>query len=127
MLRVLIIDAYAPFRHALKTALVAVCPSIHLREAGSGPEGLQIASEQTPHIVCMDIHLPGEDGFDIATQLTALCPQISLIIITSSDLPEYRQAALRAGATHFVSKGEETLADILKIISEFAATPAAGS
>ena len=127
MLNVLIIDAYAPFRRALKTILAAECSSIRLREAGSGPEGLQKASEETPHIICMDIHLPGEDGLDIATRLTALCPQIALIIITSSDLPEYRQAALKAGATHFVSKGDETLTDILKIINDFVASPAAGA
>ena len=116
MLNVLLIDAYGPFRRALKTALIAGCPSIRLREADSGPEGIWMASKETPHIICLDIHLPGEDGLAIATRLTALCPQSSLIIITSSDLPEYRQAALQAGATHFVSKGDEILADILKIV-----------
>ena len=126
MLNVLIIDAYAPFRRTLTAALAAACPFIRMREARSGPEGLRMAAEETPHIICLDIHLPGEDGLDIANQLTALCPQICLIIITSSDLPEYRQAALRAGATHFISKGDETLADILKIIGDCNASPAAG-
>jgi DNA-binding NarL/FixJ family response regulator len=64
----------------------------------------------------MDIHLPGEDGLEIATRLAVLCPVCSLIIITGSDLAEYRLAALQAGATHFVSKGDETLVDILKIV-----------
>ena len=127
MLNVLIIDAYAPFRRTLTTALAAECSAIRLREASSGPEGLRKASQETPHIICMDIHLPGEDGLDIATRLTALCPQTSLIIITSSDLPEYRQAALQAGATHFVSKGDENLADIMKIISDFSASLTTGS
>lgn len=126
MLNVLIIDAYAPFRRTLTTALVAECPSIRLREARSGPEGLRKASEETPHIICMDIHLPGEDGLDIATRLAALCPQISLVIITGSDLPEYRQAALQAGATHFVSKDDENLADILNIIKNFNSSMTAG-
>ena len=116
MLNVLLIDAYGPFRRALKDTLIAAYPSIRLREADSGPEGLRKASEETPHIICLDIHLPGEDGLDIATRLTGLCPMSSLIIITGSDLPEYRQAALQAGATHFVSKGDETLVDILKIV-----------
>lgn len=127
MLNVLLIDAYRPFRHALKTALIAERPSIRLREADSGLEGLQKAAEETPHIICMDIHMPGEDGLDIATRLVSRCPQVSLIIITSSDLPEYRQAALQAGATHFVSKGDETLADILKIVRGCVASPAAGA
>ena len=116
MLNVLLIDAYGPFRRSLKDTLIAAYPSIRLREADSGPEGLRKASEETPHIICMDIHLPGEDGLDIAARLTTLCPMSSLIIITGSDLPEYRQAALQAGATHFISKGDETLVDILKIV-----------
>jgi len=126
MLDVLLIDAYGPFRRALKTALLAECPSIRLREAGSGPEGIRKAAEQTPHIICMDIRMPGEDGLAIATRLAAQCPQVSLIIITGSDLPEYRQAALQAGATHFVSKGDGTLADILKIVKGFVAPPPTG-
>ncbi len=124
MLNVLIIDSYGPFRSALKNALTAECPSIHLREAASGPEGLRKASEKHPHLICLDIHLPGEDGLDIATKLTSLCPQVTLIIITGSDLPEYRQAALQAGATHFVSKGDETLADILTIVKDLGQSPA---
>ncbi len=125
MVNVLLIDAYGPFRRALKTALIAAYPSIRLREAGTGVEGLQKASEETPNIICMDIHIPGEDGFDIASRLAVHCPHVSLLIITSSDLPEYRQAALQAGATHFVSKGEETLADILTIVERLATSPAA--
>jgi DNA-binding NarL/FixJ family response regulator len=127
MLNVLIIDAYDPFRRALKTALLAECPSVCLREVDSGPKGLRRASEEPPHIICMDIHMPGEDGLGIATRFTALCPQASLIVITGSDLPEYRQAALQAGATHFVSKGDETLEDILKIVRDFLASPPAGA
>ena len=123
MLNILIIDAYGPFRRALKSTLIAECPSIRLREAGSGPEGLRKAFEEDPHIICMDIHLPGEDGLDVASRLTAHCPQVKLIIITGSDLPEYRQAALQAGATHFVSKGDETLADILEIVKGFLDAP----
>lgn len=126
MLNVLIIDAYGPFRRSLKTALIEECPSLCLREAGSGPAGLRMALEDTPHIICMDIHLPGEDGLEIATQLASLFPQVSLIIITSSDLPEYRQAALQAGATHFVSKGDETLSDIQGIVRGLIGSPAAG-
>ena len=124
MLNVLIIDAYGPFRRALKMALIAECPSICPWEAASGSEGLRKAAEDTPQIICLDIHMPEEDGLDIATRLAALCPHTCLIIITSSDLPEYRRAAMQAGATHFVSKGEETLPAILKIVSDFAASAA---
>ena len=127
MQNVLIIDAYGPFRRALKTVLVAEYPAICLLEASSGPEGLRKASEKSPQIICMDIHMPGEDGLEVATRLTALCPQVTLIIITSSDLPEYRQASLQAGATHFVSKGEDTLADVLAIVKSAVAPPAGGS
>jgi DNA-binding NarL/FixJ family response regulator len=127
VLNLLIIDAYDPFRRALKSALLAECPAVRLREANSGPEGLRRASEEPPHIICMDIHLPGEDGLGIATRIAALCPQASLIVITSADLPEYRQAARQAGATHFVSKGDETLADILEIVRDFVASPHAGT
>ena len=119
MASVLIIDAYGPFRRALRSALAAECPSIRLWEAGSGAEGMRLAVEKKPQIICMDIHIPAEDGLEVAAGLSFLCPQAPLIIISGSDLPEYRQAALHAGATHFVSKGAETSADILAVVKNF--------
>jgi len=60
----------------------------------------------------MDIKLPGENGFDVTRRIKALYPDIKVVILTSHDFPEYREAARAYGAYHFLSKGSSTAEEI---------------
>ncbi|MGZ3539371.1 MAG: response regulator, partial [Thermodesulfobacteriota bacterium] len=56
-------------------------------------------------IVFMDIRLPGENGLELTKKIKQNYPDIIIVILTSYDLPEYRQAALKRLADCFVPKG----------------------
>jgi DNA-binding NarL/FixJ family response regulator len=61
----------------------------------------------------MDIDLPGEDGLELTRKIKATHPETPIIILTSYDLPEYRQLAYERGANNFLVKGSSTLGELI--------------
>jgi len=64
----------------------------------------------------MDIKLPGESGLELTKKIKDQYPNIPIIILTSYDLPEYREAASHYRANHFLSKGSATKEGILSLV-----------
>jgi YesN/AraC family two-component response regulator len=91
-------------------------------EARDGSEALKKVSAFDPDLIFMDIKLPGQSGLELTKRIRHTNAEVKIIILTSYDLPEYREAARVGGANHFVSKGsckaEEILALVETIISE---------
>jgi len=61
-----------------------------------------------PKIVFMDVRLPGENGLELTKKIKKIkknYPDIIIVILTSYDLPEYRQAVRESMADYFVPKG----------------------
>ena len=56
----------------------------------------------------IDIRLLGESGLELTKKVKANHPEIVVVILTSYDLPEYRQAVLLSKADHFVTKDSPT-------------------
>jgi DNA-binding NarL/FixJ family response regulator len=114
MVEVLIVDDNAAFRNILRRILLSRFPSLHIREAQDGNKAIKKLGKQVPDIILMDVRLPGENGFRLTKRIKAAYPGIVIIIITSYDSPEYREAALESGADSFVSKSVSTATDILE-------------
>ena len=64
----------------------------------------------------MDITLPGEDGLELTRKIKADYPGVIIIILTSHDSPEYREAAIRCKANYFLSKGSIITDEIFKLV-----------
>jgi DNA-binding NarL/FixJ family response regulator len=64
----------------------------------------------------MDIKLPGENGLELTRRIKARYPEIRVIMLTSYDFPEYREAAGRCGAYGFLSKGSSTAEEIQDLV-----------
>ncbi len=114
--KTLIVEDSNFFRQFLKETLHAEFPNIEISEAVDGEEALQKVQNLLPHLVFMDIRLPGESGLEITRKIKTQYPDVSVIILTSYDLPEYREAAKKYQANHFLSKGSTTKEDILKLV-----------
>ena len=52
----------------------------------------------------MDIQLPGENGLSLTQKIKARYPHIIIVVITTYDIPEYREAAFQYGADRFLPK-----------------------
>jgi YesN/AraC family two-component response regulator len=104
MLRVLIVEDNRIFREAFKKRLDDNFPSIVVEEAANGEEALQKINKASPHLIFMDIRLPGVTGLKLTQRLKKDYPGICIAILTDYDLPEYREAANQYGADRFFVK-----------------------
>jgi len=104
MLKVMIVEDNISFREIFKDWLLTQTPSIEVIEVGSGEEALKKLDSYPFDLVFMDIHLPGENGLAITRKIKAGWQDVPVNIITSYDMPEYREAAIEYGANSFVAK-----------------------
>ena len=72
--------------------------------AASGEEALQIVDEDPPHLVILDIWLPGIDGVEVLKTIKAGHPQIQVIIMSGHGTIETAVKATRLGAFDFIEK-----------------------
>ena len=73
-------------------------------EAENGDEALRRINETPPTLIFMDIRLPGQNGLKLTQKIKGDFPSVNVAILTSYDLPEYRQAAIQCGADCFFVK-----------------------
>jgi DNA-binding NarL/FixJ family response regulator len=107
MFKTLIVDDNEDFRHSLIELLSKHYPAMDITQASCGKEARKTMERLTPHLIFMDIRLPDENGLEVSKQIKFLNPNIDLVIMSSFDIPEYRNAAERSGAIYFLAK--ETL------------------
>jgi YesN/AraC family two-component response regulator len=116
MFRTLIVEDSAIFRHLLKETIHSQFPKMEVSEASDGEEALQKIKTLTPDLIFMDIKLPGKSGLELTKAIKAQYPDIVIIILTSYDTLEYREAASRYKADFFLSKGSSTREGILSVV-----------
>jgi len=123
MLKTLIVEDNATFRQSLKATLETEFPLMVIEEAEDGKEAMERVITFRPDLIFMDIKLPGETGLDLTKRIKTNDTSIVIIILTSYDLPEYREAAQQYGADYFVSKGSSTREEILELVRSISSNP----
>lgn len=116
MFRTLIIENSYLYRKLLKETLQAKFPKMVILEANDGGEALREIEIATPNLILMDIRLPGESGLELTRRIKDQYPEVPIVILTSYDLPEYREAASRYKADHFISKSSATKEKIISLV-----------
>lgn len=116
MFTILLVEDNHAFRQILKNDLQNRFASVDVLEAGDAEQGLEMAFEKRPDLAFIDIRLPGENGFKLTKKLRQKLPGLTIVIFTSHDLPEYRQAAFFHGADCFFTKGSVSRSKMLKYV-----------
>lgn len=108
-IRVGLVDDQALFRTGIRMLVSSQSDLEFVGEAGNGAEGVEMAANSRPHVILMDIRMPGMDGIastvailDAAERAGVAPPRI--IVLTTFDLDESAARAIRGGASGFVLK-----------------------
>lgn len=101
---VLIVDDQETFRSAARLVVELTEGFVVAGEAASGETGVEMAAELRPHLVLMDMNLPGIDGPEATRRILANDPTIKVIGLSTYE--EYERRALDAGAVAFMSKAD---------------------
>ncbi len=74
--------------------------------ARSGDEGLRLARRENPDLILLDVQMPGQDGFDVISELKMdpSLRHIPVIFITGEVIPEIESHCLEAGAADYIAK-----------------------
>jgi DNA-binding NarL/FixJ family response regulator len=116
MFTTLLVEDNPTFRKSLKEMLSGRFPAMKLQEAGNGEEALQKVDEGPPDLIFMDIKLPGANGLDLTKRIKAVHQNIVVIVLTSYDIPEYREAAMKCGANFFFTKGSTSSDELSSVV-----------
>ncbi len=102
--RVLVIDDEAPIRLLCRVNLEA--EGMHVSEAADGATGLELARNEPPDVVLLDLMMPGLDGWHVAEQLLADARTNRIPIIFLTARAELRDHArgLDIGGIDYVGK-----------------------
>ncbi|WP_158228993.1 diguanylate cyclase domain-containing protein [Chitinimonas sp. BJB300] len=101
--QILIVDD-APLNHRLLSHVLSDLGKI--MSAKDGLEGLEMARQALPHLILLDVEMPGVDGYEVCRQLKANreTAAIPVIFVTAHRDAEHEIAALEAGAVDFIGK-----------------------
>jgi DNA-binding NarL/FixJ family response regulator len=102
--RVLVADDHEMVRDGFKRLLGYERDLAVVGEATNGREAVQLCRDLEPDLVLMDVRMPQMDGLEATRQIKAEHPEISVLVITTYENPDYLLEAIKAGAAGYVLK-----------------------
>lgn len=143
MTRILLVDDQALVRAGFETILTSEPGFEVVGQARDGAEGVRLAAELRPDVICMDVQMPVMDGLEATRAITATSAHPAVLMLTTFDREDFLFEALSAGASgfllktaepehlidavHALARGDALLSPEVtrRVIERFAATPAA--
>ncbi|MGN7725619.1 response regulator transcription factor [Luteimonas sp. 22616] len=103
-MRVLICDDHTLVRAGLRRLLDSFDGIEVVAEASNADEAVMRAQQVLPHIVLLDLSMPGRSGFDALVELRQTCPETAVVIMSMHDDALHVRESLARGAIGFVVK-----------------------
>jgi len=104
-IKVLIVDDHPLFRDGLRQCLETRKELRVVAAVGGGEEMWKaIRTHGKPHIVLMDVEMPGEGGIELTQALHEKYPDVRVVMLTAFSDSERVFAALKAGAVGYLLK-----------------------
>jgi DNA-binding NarL/FixJ family response regulator len=118
IINVLLADDHAIVRAGLK-AVLGVAPDIRvIGEASNGADAVAMAERLKPHVVIMDLTMPGGDGVSATKSLAAATNPPKVLVLTMHTEEEYLMPVLKAGASGYLVKSaaDRDLVDAIRAV-----------
>jgi DNA-binding NarL/FixJ family response regulator len=115
LINVVLSDDHAVVRDGLRM-LLDMHPDIQvIGEAADGREAVHLAGLLSPHVMIMDIAMPGLDGIAATREVRTLSPSTQVVMLSMHASLEYVARAVQAGALGYVFK-EAASADVIAAV-----------
>jgi excisionase family DNA binding protein len=103
---VLVVDDDPGVGTWLSQAIQSKRPDCRVLLAGDGYSAGEIVTAETPHVVLLDLYMPGLDGFAVCRKIKSrpATRKTVVVAITAHPSPEAEQAIREAGAAVYLTK-----------------------
>lgn len=102
MERILVVDDEAETCSVLKDFLVLKGYEVHI--ALNGKDAIRMLKEVRPHIVLLDIMMPGMGGIETLKEIKEIDPRVGVVMITSVIDEEIAKRTIELGAYDYITK-----------------------
>ena len=115
-IRILVADDHLIIRQGLRLILETQDGFELVGEAGDGAEAVRLCAELHPHVVLMDLRMPGMDGLTAIERLRAEQPGVAVVILTTFNEDDLMVRGLGLGAKGYLLKdtSREALFDTIR-------------
>ncbi|GAA1479103.1 hypothetical protein GCM10009623_35490 [Nocardioides aestuarii] len=103
-IRVLLVDDHQMVREVIGRTLALQADVEVVGSAGDAYEALALVRAVEPHVVLMDVDMPGLDGIAATAALCAQTPSLRVVMLTATCPPRQVRAAFAAGACGYLLK-----------------------
>jgi len=119
-LRVLIADNSTPVRLRIVSLLNEIPRVTAVAETVDVPNTIKEVGLLQPHLIILDLNMPGGNGLDVLEFIRRKKIQSLVIALTSETDLEYESTALQAGVIAFLNKSRDflKLADVVRELAE---------
>jgi two-component system response regulator DevR len=125
--RLLIIDEHRAVRQALVSRLQQTGKLEVVASTGSAEEGLLQVEALRPNIVLIETKRSDGTGLETCRRIARSHPNTTVIVLTSYDDEDERQAAYMAGATRYLLKDIDSSQLVVEILNSNAVPRRNGS
>jgi DNA-binding NarL/FixJ family response regulator len=119
VIKVLLADDEDLVRSGLRTILSSADDIDVVAECDDGLYVADLARQHRPHVVLLDIRMRTADGLSALRRVRALPEPPAVAMLTTFDVDEYVQEALRMGANGFLLKDTEP-SQLIKAVRDLA-------
>jgi len=107
-MKLFIADDSEMMRERIRELVLAVEGVELVGEAGDIQASIKGILDLKPDVVILDIRMPGGSGLDVLRKVKGHPQKAPLIIVlTNYPFPEYKEIAIKLGASHFFDKASE--------------------
>jgi DNA-binding NarL/FixJ family response regulator len=106
-LRVLLVEDSKVLTERLTEAIRQISDVELVGTADTEAAALAAIKREPVDVIILDLHLKQGTGFGVMRALASAQMKPRIIVLTNYDLPEYKNAAIALGATHFLDKARD--------------------
>ncbi len=102
--RILIVENHTLMRTGLRALLSQDADLEVVGESDNGHDAIYMAGRLLPHLVLMDLNMPGMNGIEAIRSIKLRFPETRVLVLTIHKTEEYIHASLKAGADGYILK-----------------------
>ncbi len=117
--RILIADDHAMFRAGIRALLESEPLLEVVGEVSTGDDAVDQARILKPHVVLMDLSMPGSSGLEATRRIAALNLDTKILVLTAHAEEEYLVPVVDAGASGYLTKNsaDTDLIEAVKVVA----------